>query len=223
MAQVTIIKDGKKVTVEETTPGLFGRMGYKYVSAGDLTLPSTEEITQDRLTLPQQTEEPNPLLDFKDTLSQVTDLARNKRNETSLKFMSPFRGTVAALDFSSILSNLNRASERFTTEATERLLPEEKVSTSSVVTPTPGIPIPFDIENLTSGKLKTQIKNTFDSAFANKIILDFTDEQLKEFIRDYQATQNELRQSIDPEQFLVEWLKETGIGEESKSSTQRTI
>ena len=118
--QVTIIKDGKKVTVEETSPGLFGRLGYEYVSAGDLTLPSTEEITQDRMTLPQQDREPNPLLDFKDTLSQVTDLARNKRNQTSLEFMSPFRGTVAASDFSSILANLNRASEGFTTEAIER-------------------------------------------------------------------------------------------------------
>ena len=76
------------------------------------------------MTLPQQDREPNHLLDFKDTLSQVTDLARNKRNETSLKFMSPFRGTVAASDFSSILANLNRASERFTTEAIERLLPD---------------------------------------------------------------------------------------------------
>jgi len=33
MAQVTIISAGKPITVEETTPGLFGKMGYQYASS----------------------------------------------------------------------------------------------------------------------------------------------------------------------------------------------
>ena len=45
--------------------------------------------------------------------------------------MMPHRGTVASSDFNSILSNLNRASEQFTSEATERLLPEEEEATKT--------------------------------------------------------------------------------------------
>ena len=235
---IEVFENGNRIT---TTTVANAKLVHGFTE--ELTLPPTDEITRDSLTLPQSTGEPNPLLTFKDTLSKVTDLARNKRNATSLQFAAPFRGTVAASDFSSILSNLNRASERFTTEATERLLPEEKslrfISATKTQpsgtfdpqtgiftltepvggTGTPTTDIFDDVGGATGNELKTQAKKVFGTDFANKIILDLTDEQLREFMRDYQATQNELRQTINPEQFFVEWIAETGI--KTKSSSTR--
>jgi len=54
----------------------------------------------------------SPLLSFADSLDAAVNLARKKRNESSLSMMKPFQGTVAASDFSSILGNLNAASDK---------------------------------------------------------------------------------------------------------------
>lgn len=121
---IEVFEDGKRVSTT-TEKNARETLGY----TGELTLPDTATNP----TLPQGNEESNPLLTFKDTISKITDLARNKRNKTSLEFMMPFQGTTAASDFSSILGNLNRASERFTTEATERLLPDEQTNIRSQV------------------------------------------------------------------------------------------
>lgn len=75
----------------------------------------------------------------------------------------------------------------------------------------------FDAVSTTTTKdLKTQLKEKFDTAFANKVILELNDEQLREFMRDFEATQNELGQSLDPEIFLKEWKAEVGIETGSK-------
>src|SRR3990167_225260 len=70
----------------------------------------------------------SPLLSFADTLKSAVNLARQKRNASSLGIMAPFQGTVAASDFNSILSNLNRASDTTAQDlietATERLTPD---------------------------------------------------------------------------------------------------
>ena len=52
----------------------------------------------------------SPLLSFADSLDAAVNLARKSRNASSLEMMAPFRGTVAASDFNSILNNLNTAS-----------------------------------------------------------------------------------------------------------------
>ena len=69
----------------------------------------------------------SPLLSFADTLKSAVNLARQKRNESSLGMMAPFQGTVAASDFNSILSNLNRASDTTAKDlietATEQVTP----------------------------------------------------------------------------------------------------
>src|SRR3990167_11495906 len=61
-------------------------------------------------SLPDTGASKSPLLSFADTLDAAVNLARKKRNASSLDMMKPFQGTVAASDFNSILSNLNQAS-----------------------------------------------------------------------------------------------------------------
>jgi len=85
-----------------------------------MTLPP-ENQTAPTYTLPQ-TSSTGTLVDFKNAVSQAVELARNKRNELMTKFMMPFQGTVAASDFSSILSNLNTASDKTMEEYTKNLI-----------------------------------------------------------------------------------------------------
>ena len=206
---IEVSQDGKRIA---TTSEKFARTKYGYT--GDLTLPTEAQPAQ---TLPDTGEPSNNLLTFRDTLSKVTDLARNKRNQSFLKFAMPFRGTTAASDFSGILSNLNRASERFTTEATERLLPDETL-VATAPAPDPTDIFKVDISTATAKELKTEVKDTFSREFANQIIEDFNDEQLREFLRDYELTRNEL-QNVAPEIFLREWKAELGL---DKKTTSRT-
>ena len=65
---------------------------------------------------------PSGLLSFKDTISQVVNLAKEKRNASSLEFMAPHRGTVAASDFTGVLGNLNKASDTFAQDAIKNKL-----------------------------------------------------------------------------------------------------
>jgi len=107
----------------------------------ELTLPDQRQET----TLPQGNEQPNKLLDFKDTLSKVIDLARNKRNKMSLEFMGGVApaGTMMASDFNSILGNLNRASEGFTSDVLERAFPEEEKDDILSVSDAKSLGVPF--------------------------------------------------------------------------------
>jgi hypothetical protein len=89
------------------------------------TAPITPE-TPATPTLPQN-QPTNNLLEFKNTMSQVVNLARDKRNELMLKFMGSVApsGTMAASDFSSILSNLNRASDITTEDITKNIVEQQ--------------------------------------------------------------------------------------------------
>lgn len=44
MAKVTIIVNGKQVTIDEAVPGIFGQLGYQYVNGGPTT-PTKTEVT----------------------------------------------------------------------------------------------------------------------------------------------------------------------------------
>lgn len=126
MAQVTIIKDGQSITVDETTPGLFGRLGYHYAGQSSLsgtgTPPPNPAPTQTGTTpLPQTGGSSSPLLSFASSLDQVVAEARKKRNASSLDMMKPFQGTVAASDFNSILGNLNKASDSTSKDLLKRV------------------------------------------------------------------------------------------------------
>lgn len=54
----------------------------------------------------------SPILSFANSLDAAVNLARKKRNESALGMMQPARGVAPASDFSSILSNLNAASDK---------------------------------------------------------------------------------------------------------------
>lgn len=53
----------------------------------------------------------SPLLSFANQLDAAVNLARQSRNKSSLDIMGPYRGTVMASDFNSILGHLNEASD----------------------------------------------------------------------------------------------------------------
>ena len=55
MAKVTIIQNGKPVTVEETRPGLFGELGYQYANGSSNSSQQTPQQTQQSSPAPQQT------------------------------------------------------------------------------------------------------------------------------------------------------------------------
>ena len=59
--------------------------------------------------------------------------------------------------------------------------------------------------------VKTQVKEMFATGFANKIISELTDEELRLFMQDYIDVTNELQASIDPESFYTEWKASLGI------------
>lgn len=60
------------------------------------------------------------VLSFADALDEAVNLARKKRNESSLGMMDKFSGTLAASDFNQILGNLNKASDDRTQKLIER-------------------------------------------------------------------------------------------------------
>lgn len=62
--------------------------------------------------LPAGGGKPSPILEFANTLESVVQLARTKRNKSSVDLMAPYRGTVAASDFNGILNDLNTASDK---------------------------------------------------------------------------------------------------------------
>ena len=80
-----------------------------------------------------------------------------------------------------------------------------------------------NIDKISATKLKTNIKDVFSKEFANKLILEFNDEQLREFVRDYETAQNEAQQSIDPEIALKEWKAVNMLEKKSSSKTATNL
>ncbi len=78
----------------------------------------------------------SPLLSFASSLDAAVNLARQKRNESSLDMMKPFRGTVAASDFNSILGNLNQASDSTSADLIKRATETASPDASDVLTVT---------------------------------------------------------------------------------------
>lgn len=71
-------------------------------------------------SLPASGGKESPLLSFASSLDAAVNLARQKRNESSLGMMDQFKGTVAASDFNSILGNLNKASDTTSADLIKR-------------------------------------------------------------------------------------------------------
>ena len=74
-------------------------------------------------TLPQ-TSEGGGLVGFKDTMAQVMNLATQKRDDLLKQFMMPLRGTAAASDFTSVLSNFSSGSDTMNKQILQSLVPK---------------------------------------------------------------------------------------------------
>lgn len=79
---------------------------------GGVATPSLPDAPQSRI------------LSFASSLDAAVNLARKSRNQSSLAMMQPFQGTVAASDFNSILSNLNAASDKTSSDLIKRATEE---------------------------------------------------------------------------------------------------
>jgi hypothetical protein len=122
MAQFRYAKaDGSLGTVEAATPeqamsmapGIAPHSGVQLVGGTPAQTPSAA---------PTAPSTGSGLLTFADRLNQAVQLAREARNKSSLGMMEPFRGTLAASDFNSILGNLNQASNSQATDLTKQAL-----------------------------------------------------------------------------------------------------
>jgi len=91
----------------------------------------TLEAPQDK-TLPTGA---SPLTDFAETLSKVTDLARQKRNRMTMELLGERFDPSAepASGFAGILSDINIASRDFSTDVLERAFPEEEKLNTQVI------------------------------------------------------------------------------------------
>jgi len=204
---------------------------------GDLSsLPSLTPSPEK--TLPESS--PSNLLSFKDVLFKATNLAREKRNALSLSFMSSVApsGTMAASDFNSILGNMNTASEKFIEEKTkgntfkqmfvgDDLMEYELDPSGKVVgSGTKITSKPKDIETIetkSTEKLKIDARKKF-GAVSSRIITELNEEQLREFMVDFDNTEKSLNASVDAVLFLDEWKKELKIGQpKEKESIKEQI
>ena len=230
-----ITSQGQKLPSVEERRKLYG-LGKDYVGTAEqnkslLTKLQTAGATPATPATPETlpSGEPNNLLTFKETLSKVTNLAREKRNALSLEFMMPFQGIAPASDFNSILSNLNRASDTFAQDILKQTQPKYelrnvgddlmefeldasgKVKGSRVVVSKPKEPATLD--TMKSGEIRATARKKFGSA-ASTVINALNEEQLREFIGDFEATEEKLNVSLDVPQFLKEWEKQTGLEKE---------
>ena len=98
-----------------TGPGYFGPRTMAALTQLN-PLPSQSQTQTNTQTLPQNQ---SPLLSFADSLDAAVNLAKQERNKLQLDIMAPYRGTVMASDFNSILSNMNRATDTFASDRIE--------------------------------------------------------------------------------------------------------
>lgn len=193
------------------------------------------------ITKPLPDGEPNNLLTFKETLSKVTNLAKEKRNALSLEFMAPFQGTMMASDFSSILGNLNRASDTFTEDITKDIFKGQetkyelrnvgddlmefeldakgKVKKSRVVVSKPKS---TDIGDISTKDLNKKAREKFGN-LSSTIITGLTEEQLREFIQDFDETEKRINASVDASQFFEEWKKQVGVEKVDKGFNEKMM
>lgn len=93
------------------------------------SLPDTQTSPEPQLP---DTSQSSPLLTFAQSLDAVVNNARKNRNKAMLDIMAPYRGTVAASDFNSILDHMNAASDRTAQDYIKSVTPQ----TPDIVTAT---------------------------------------------------------------------------------------
>lgn len=65
--------------------------------------------------------------------------------------------------------------------------------------------------------VKSQVKSTFAQDFANRIITELNDEQLRLFMNDFMEAQRQAGQSLNPEQYYTEWRAAAGLETEEET------
>lgn len=91
--------------------------------------------------------------------------------------------------------------------------------TTSGTTSSPGSNI--DFLSAKTADVKSQAKQVFAQDFANRLITELTDEQLRLFMNDFIEAQNSAGQSLDPTQYYNEWRN--AIGLETEEETEEGI
>lgn len=76
----------------------------------------------------------------------------------------------------------------------------------------------FDFIGAKMADVKKKAQESFSSEFANTLITDLTDEELRLFLNDYYFETNDLQMSLDPKQYLAEWKKAAGLDDKTSSS-----
>lgn len=92
-------------------------------------------------------------------------------------------------------------------------------STSSTSSPVSVSGLNFMDESMSD--VKSEVKRMFAQDFANRIITELTDEQLRLFINDYVEASNQNRMSIEPEQYYSQWRSAAGL--ETEEATTGSI
>lgn len=69
----------------------------------------------------------------------------------------------------------------------------------------------FDYTDAKTQDIKERVKNLFPGDFGSKLILELTDEELREFMTYYENKVAETGQSRDPENELVDWSSTMGV------------
>lgn len=95
-------------------------------------------------------------------------------------------------------------------------------SETSTPTDTPSVGIDTDFLDARMSDVKAKVKATFSQDFANRLITELTDEQLRLFMNDYIEASNQSKQSLNPEQYYLEWRSAAGLEEEETNSSKVT-
>lgn len=77
----------------------------------------------------------------------------------------------------------------------------------------------FDFMDATMSDVKVKAKQSFAPGFANTLINDLTDEQLRLFLNDYFDESNTQQASIDPMAYYNEWRAAAGLEEAEEEAT----
>ena len=76
----------------------------------------------------------------------------------------------------------------------------------------------IDWTSAKTADIKSAVKDIFPGEFGSRLILDLTDEELRDFMNYYTSETEAQQMSLDPEAALLEWSDAMGINEEEDSS-----
>ena len=100
----------------------YGNIDTSLIKGELSSLPALPSSPTPQPTLPET--KTGGLVGFKDTMSQVMNLATQKRDDLLKQFMMPFKGTAAASDFGSVLSNFSSGSDTMNKQILQSLIPQ---------------------------------------------------------------------------------------------------